>query len=102
MKHLKMFEEIDEPQIGDYVLINTKTALMADYYRSKVNDINWECKISEIDNSDVDTMYLIRLYKEHPLPRATGRCWLYRDEILYYSKNENDIIDMKKSMKYNL
>ena len=41
MKYIKLFEQIDEPQKGDYVKIDSNCALFTDLKEFFDNEVNW-------------------------------------------------------------
>jgi len=106
MKHLKKFENINKPEVGDYVIcknIENEDLSILDYFLSE--------NIGIIINNRTDFKkfpYLIRfddmphellIYSE----KREGKDIIFRsDEILHFSKNKEDLEHIIVANKYNL
>jgi hypothetical protein len=98
MKHLKTFENINDPEVGDYVIAHCTYTNSS----NKVNNfmLNNVGRIVNIDNGK----YIIVYEKEIPFKHTkyARRITLTRDNIDYFGKNEENLEIMIQSNKYNL
>ena len=96
MKHIRVYENlVDEPKVGDY-------AICRDHFGRvpvAIIDYNLENFIGEIiffDEDDVDLQY--KIYYED----AGDWWWFYRDNIIYFSSNKEDLLIYIEANKYNI
>ena len=91
MRYIKQYEQIEEPQIGDYVIIQPDVT----FTRMK----NEWCKvIGQIDNlfdmGDFN-IYVIKIGQ-------FAKEYIKKHEIVHFSKNKKDIENIITANKYNL
>ena len=97
LKHLRTFE-IDKPQVGDYVLMNSVSNLqyVSEYILTHIG------RITEIYYNG---KYVIVRYDAPPYLEANFKKGLRQfdiDFILHFSKNKEDLETIINSNKYNL
>jgi hypothetical protein len=106
MKHLKHFENINEPEVGDYVMcenyVNSDLKILDDFLLVNIGII------TNIHNQDKDYPYLIKFekfpeelkaYTEH---NAGSEMLFKREEIVHFSKNKEDLYMYIQANKYNI
>jgi hypothetical protein len=104
MKYLKKFEENEnEPQVGDYVICKEMKYPDDDFVYFLNTHIG---RIKNYVNMN-DTLYPYEIEFEEKLPRSSLKSRNFiRNEIIYWSKNKEDVIDYIEMMnninKYNL
>ena len=96
----KIYEEnIDEPQIGDYVICSEKDNQTLDKrLKTQIG------KIIRFVNNDLPNIYLVQFEKIPSIFHHydTNCRSMALDEILYHSKNKEDLEHILKANKYNL
>ena len=106
MKYLKKFENLDEPQVGDYVVCSViiTTGVKDELIKYMNNNIG---KIIKKEDRTKQQYYV---YYENAtvdlFVRYTGEnywCWWFdKNEILYYSKNKEECEVYLDTKKYNI
>ena len=92
MIHVKTYEElnIDEPQVGDYVLVKL------DWLKNNTLQVIVENTPGFIYNISSENIYECK----YPNDERTFR--FNREQIEYWSKNKEDVESTIKAKKYNL
>jgi len=103
MKHLKYFENIEEPQVGDYVICEELSNLTPDICNFISSNIGI---IEYTKNDDGETSYYIK-YENVPediffLTLRNNKRDMSREEIIHFSKNKEDLEYIINANKYNL
>jgi len=104
MKYLKRFENINEPEVGDYVIC-------FDSVNGKIGELN--IFLSNNIGIFIDTEYTVKGYpylvKFKNIPNNLGMyteddsCMMFmKDEIVHFSKNKKDLDIYIDQNKYNL
>lgn len=126
MKHIKLYEELtqDKPQINDYVVCldrDEDNERMNDFTKKNVGQIVKIEKLTgarytdkEEGEDDSIPLYVVK-YNVPPLHIQRMLSWhddnrtvlhdrrgFYPEEILYHSKNKEDVIAFIEASKYNL
>ena len=101
MKHLKFFEEITQnmigswtltPEVGDYVICDsTNFDSLKDLVKNNIGKL---IQIEKVTHDD-DNYYIKYTENENDIV-------FWRSEILYWSKNKEELEDILKAQKYNL
>ena len=130
MRYIKKFEDINEPDIGDYVLLNDDYGddLFDEFIMTNIGQIigfqmGWNTdkiiyKKSEIHLGSNDTLYYIVEYEDIPeevmniayvyLGKTIGEDYcsniltVQRHQISAYSSNREDLEIVLQAKKYNL
>ena len=98
MKHLKTYESINEPQVGDYVVCEEPDTGYSEKVRNFVN--NNVGQLFEIEN---ETVYKIK-YNNSPHLKNVEYQWYFYDKnnIKYSSPNKKDAEAYLAQKKYNI
>jgi len=91
--NFKMFENIKEPEIGDYVLIDYKLDM-----KETLDDMIGQ--IIEIDHNYLVSPYAIHFSNVLQYPNYVVR--VGRNEILSFSKDKNQLEMELNAKKYNI
>ena len=103
MKYIKKYEYLqDDPQVGDYVICNEiggmdRNNKLDNFIKSNIGQI---INIDFDDSIPYDIEYKIPIeYDEH----FVSNCRImYRDEIIHFSPNKEDLEPYINAIKYNL
>ena len=118
MKHLKTFENINEPQVGDYVICYEDTI---DYNLKSFisNNIGTIYKINKIyvnKNKNLECPYIIE-YENEKIPNNISISFsifddsniakrnkrnMREEEIIFFSKYKKDVEAYMQANKYNI
>ena len=112
MKYLKTFENIDEPQVGDYVaaeekLSTTKEDLKINNFISNnvgyITDIEEGRLYRDSLGNKVNTIYIVK-YDKYPKGVSSyfDDLFFSKYEIKFWSKNKEDVEAYLNAKKYNL
>ena len=101
MKHIKLFEDLQNiPEVGDYVIANSKYT-DEDSQNFFLNNIG-----KVIRNREIDELKRFVEVEYNNVPKnilVDNNNWLFLlDEILYWSKDKNELETLLASKKYNL
>jgi len=115
MKYLKKFEDtnVDEPKVGDYVIISDSMDYGSHIYDAYVYFVNNNIgKLYSIKNeySDYSDYYRVLFYnipkdaEEWFSENYDGDKYIIvdREDIVYWSKNKEDLEPYIQAKKYNL
>ena|ERR1035437_7669137 len=107
MKHLKKFENISEPQIGDYVLCEDKYVINDEVKKFLKNTIGKIININDTTTPPYSIQYenipntISNEYFDYLDVNTTIR-YMHKNEIIHCSKNKEDLEIYIESEKYNL
>jgi len=107
MKYLKKFENLDEPQVGDYVVCSViiTTGVKDELIKYMNNNIG---KIIKKEDRTKQQYYVYYEYYENaPVDLfvryiSENYWWFDKNEILYYSKNKEECEVYLDTKKYNI
>ena len=107
MKYIKHYEDINKPQVGDYVEIYARyfDNRLKDFFKTEIG------QIIKIDNKDYP--YLVEFEKEKPIIHEDAVTIIYDDEdeykmrveeseIKYFSSSKEELEIIISANKYNL
>jgi len=108
MKYLKRFENINTPQVGDYVIASLKTDKDIGIFIA--NNIGQIVAISE---NDINKLYTVKFFNiekdiekffftEPEYGEYMTLMFFYKYEILAFSKNKEELETILNANKYNL
>jgi hypothetical protein len=103
MKYLKLFENINEPQIGDYVLckeMDSNDKKLLEFIDNNVGRI-----VDTKPETDVFTELFVIKYKNIPFDnnwQNKNTRYFLREEILFWSKDKEDCEAFLNAKKYNI
>ena len=118
MKHIKKFESLDEPQVGDYVACEESWMFaVSEFISNNVgilkfkHDYDYEYAV-EYDNIPKEFSYYFDHlnfdhlnfdHLEYDMGKGSGDCReMIRDEIKFWSKDKSEVEDYIEAKKYNL
>ena len=114
MKHIKKFESLDEPQVGDYVACEESWMFAVSEFISnnvgifkfKYDFDNSEYAVKyDFDNSEYVIEYdnIPEEFLDYFDHLESGDCRdMTRDEIKFWSKDKSEVEDYIEAKKYNL
>jgi len=105
MKHLKAYEDMNtgEPEIGDYVIINTERYLkqpLSDFINNNIGKIRWK------EGGSIDVKYfnipkeIKRYFNDNPVVDYIRKFPVSR--VTHWSKNKEELEEILTAKKYNL
>jgi hypothetical protein len=106
MKHLKHFENINEPEVGDYAIcenyVNSNLKILDDFLLTNIG------LITNIHNRVKDYPYIIKFekipaeLKTYTEDNMGTEMMFQKEEIVHFSKNKEDLEYIISANKYNL
>jgi hypothetical protein len=103
MKYIKIFENINKPQINDYIICNEKNFIkinkLIKFISSNIG------QIIDIGKTISGVYYTVKYNNYNnikDLIESSGLRNIYLSEILYFSPNIEDVESYIKIKKYNL
>jgi hypothetical protein len=99
MKHIKLFEEINQntPEVDDYVICSGEHFEGSALQPLIKDNIGKLIRIEQVKNN-ADLYYI--LYEENKYFKDDIQFW--REEILYWSKEKEELEHILDAKKYNL